>query len=118
MHKLLNACLMLAVLFSGYVLYSHEHATRGAEQRIAKIESEIADKREQIKLLNAEWASLTRADRLEELAQKNLNLEPIAAQQFVEPSDLRSRLPEKAITVTAPARQDAIADIIKEMQSQ
>ena len=118
MHKLLNACLVLAALFSGYVLYSHEHSTRSAEREIAKIKGGINDEREQMKLLNAEWASLTRADRLEQFATRDLKLVPLTAKQFVMPEELTGRLPERAVTVEAKPEKDAIADIIKEMQEQ
>lgn len=118
MHKLLNACLVLTVLISAYVLYSHEHATRTAERQIANINSEIVDEREQMKLLNAEWASLTRADRLEQLSDKELKLVPLSAKQFVATDDLASRVPVRAVAVSDGSPKDAIADIIKEMQKQ
>ncbi len=63
MYKFFNALLILTVLVSGFVLYSLEHATRGIEREIAATHRAIAAERETIKLLNAEWSSLTRPDR-------------------------------------------------------
>lgn len=116
MHKLINACLVMAVLVSAYVLYSHEHATRQAERAIAALKKDIASEREQAKLLGAEWASLTRADRLQKLASENLALEPMKASQFVEQSQLPARLPAQQAVSANGEPKDAIADIIKEMQ--
>jgi cell division protein FtsL len=116
MHKLINACLMLALLVSAYVLYSHEHATRDAERQIAGLKSGIADQREAIKVLGAEWASLTRPDRLQTLSQEHLKLRTPTALQFVRPDDLASRIPKDQPVLVRDGGKDAIADIIKEMQ--
>ena len=73
MHKFLNAILVLAVLVSGFVLYSLEHATRGTGARDRRVSSaRLREERESIKLLNAEWSSLTRPDRLQALANEHL----------------------------------------------
>ena len=116
MHKLINACLVMAALFSAYVLYSHEHATRQAERTIDELKSKIAAQREDTKLLGAEWASLTRADRLGMLAAQNLKLEPLRADQFVETGSIAARLPSREAVSATGEPKDAIADIIKEMQ--
>jgi cell division protein FtsL len=116
MHKLLNAVLMLGVLISAYVLYSHEHATRSAERDIARLKTGIADQREAIKVLGAEWASLTRPDRLQTLADQHLKLRTPTALQFVHAEDLPSRIPKDPPQLVREGGKDAIADIIKEMQ--
>ena len=116
MHKLINACLVMAALFSAYVLYSHEHATRQAERTTDELKSKIAAQREDTKLLGAEWASLTRADRLGMLAAQNLKLEPLKADQFVEIGSIAERLPPREAVSATGEPKDAIADIIKEMQ--
>lgn len=116
MHKLLNACLVMAVLVSAYVLYSHEHATRSAEREITKIKSEIAREREATKLLGAEWASLTRPDRLAKLAAESLGLQPVKASQFTEVGSISSRIPQTVEATAGGKPQDAIGDIIQEMQ--
>jgi cell division protein FtsL len=116
MHKLFNAVLMVALLVSAYVLYSHEHATRETERQIAKLKAGIADQREAIKVLGAEWGSLTRPDRLQTLAQKHLHLETPTAIQFAREGDLKQRVPVDPPQLVREGGKDAIADIIKEMQ--
>ncbi len=94
MLKIVNAFLVVAVLVSGYALYELEHATRGEERAIASNKRKIDESREAIKLLKAEWSSLTRPERIQKLASQHLQLEPTRAQQFVSMEDLRTKVPE------------------------
>jgi cell division protein FtsL len=116
MHKFFNACLMLAVLVSGFVLYSLEHSTRGYERQITKLKSGISEERESIKVLGAEWSSLTRPDRLQKLAQENLKLQTVTASQFVSEDELAERVPAEPIIMLEEKGKDVIGDILKEMQ--
>lgn len=116
MHKLLNAFLVLAVLGSGFMLYSLEHATRGTERDIARLEARIADEHEQIKLLSAEWSSLTRPDRLQALAAEHLKLETIAATQIVRPEDFAAKVPAEPPVKLEVDGKDPIGDILEKMR--
>jgi cell division protein FtsL len=116
MHKLFNACLVLAVLVSAFLLYSLEHSTRGYERQIAKLKSGISEERESIKVLGAEWSSLTRPDRLQKLAQENLKLQTVTASQFVSESELAEKVPAEPIIMLEEKGKDVIGDILKEMQ--
>lgn len=116
MHKFLNAALVLTVLISGFLLYTLEHSTRGHERQIAKIESRIADAREEIKMLRAEWSSLTRPDRLERLAKEHLKLQPLEAQQIAAPEELASKVPPEPIIHLEAQDADPIGDILNKMQ--
>ncbi len=116
MHKFVNACLVLAVLVSGFFLYSLEHSTRGYERQIAKLRSGISEERESIKVLGAEWSSLTRPDRLQKLAQENLKLQTVTASQFVSEDELAERVPAEPIIMLEEKGKDVIGDILKEMQ--
>ena len=99
MHKFFNACLMLVVLVSGFILYSLEHSTRGLERNIAKLQRGISEERESIKVLGAEWSSLMRPDRLQKLAQENLKLQTVTASQFVNEGELAERVPAEPIVM-------------------
>mgnify|MGYP003498107088 FL=1 len=116
MHKFFNACLMLVVLVSGFILYSLEHSTRGLERNIAKLERGISEERESIKVLGAEWSSLTRPDRLQKLAQENLKLQTVTASQFISEGELVERVPAEPIVMLEEKGKDVIGDILKEMQ--
>ena len=116
MHKFFNACLVLAVLVSAFFLYSLEHSMRGYEREIAKLKSGISEERESIKVLGAEWSSLTRPDRLQKLAQENLKLQTVTASQFVSESELAEKVPAEPIIMLEEKGKDVIGDILKEMQ--
>ena len=116
MHKFFNACLMLAVLVSGFrSLFAR---TFDARLRTAdrKLKSGISEERETIKVLGAEWSSLTRPDRLQKLAQENLKLQTVTASQFVSEDELAERVPAEPIIMLEEKGKDVIGDILKEMQ--
>ncbi len=116
MLRFFNAILVLAVLGSAFVLYNLEHATRGTERQIARSERAIAAERESIKLLNAEWSSLTRPERLQRLAEKHLEIKPIAAMQMVTEAELAERVPAYPPVRIDPTSADPIGDILKKME--
>ena len=116
MHKLFNAILVVAVLVSGFMLYSLEHATRRLERDIARLEQQISSSNEGIKLLGAEWSSLTRPGRLQRLAAEHLKLQTIRAQQIVKLDELGQKVPPEPIVKLEAHDQDPIGDILEKMQ--
>lgn len=115
MLRIANFTLVLATLGTAYVLYSHEHATRGSERELARQKAAIVDTAEAIKLLKAEWSSLTRPERIQFLAQSQLGMQSIAPDQFVTEAELSARLDALTTTsTTAPA--NPIEDVLKKMQ--
>jgi cell division protein FtsL len=113
MHKLFNAILVVSVLVAGFLLYSLEHATRGLERDIASIEKKIATSQEGIKLLRAEWSSLTRPDRLQRLASEHLKLQTLQAQQMVKADEIGQKVPPEPIVKLEAHDQDPIGDILE-----
>lgn len=116
MHKFLNAILVLTVLISGFFLYSLEHQTRELERQIAKRDRGIDEERDNVKFLNAEWSSLTRPDRLKQLAQQHLGLKTLEARQIVKPEELAARVPAEPIIKLEADGSDPIGAIINKMQ--
>jgi cell division protein FtsL len=116
MHKFINALMVIVVLVSGFMLYTLEHATRGTERSIAKLEGGIVSEREQIKFLHAEWSSLVRPDRLQKLAAEHLILETIKSTQIVPESELAARVPAEQQIKLEAAGSDPIGDILEKMQ--
>ncbi len=88
MIKIVNVLLVVAVLFAAANLYRLEHDTRRLEREIVSIERDIAQRKEDHKLLRAEWASLTRPERIQKLAQDQLGLQTLTAEQIVEAREL------------------------------
>jgi hypothetical protein len=115
MFKIANFSLVLVTLATASVLYSLEHNTRGYERDISRAKALMVDQSEAIKLLNAEWSSLTRPERLQQLVEKNLGYKTVEADQFVTTSELPARLDALAKTAS-PNGGGSIDDILKKMQ--
>ena len=116
MFKLTNAALVICVLVSAFFLYSLEHATRGFERNIAKTEKQIIDEREKIKLLNAEWTSLTRPERIQHLAEEQLHLKNLQAQQFVPLAEIGAKVPQTPPIKLEAQNADPIGNMLEKLQ--
>ena len=101
---------------SGFLLYSLEHTTRGLEREIATIQLRISGTKEEIKLLNAEWSSLIRPDRLQRLVEVHLKLQTLKAQQIVKLGELGQKVPPEPIIKLEAQDHDPIGDILQKMQ--
>lgn len=85
-------CALLAA-GSGLYLYQAKHRVKVIDRQIIAAIRQIDQARERTTILRAEWALLNEPDRLNELATRFLNLQPLAPTQFVAMADLDSRLP-------------------------
>lgn len=83
---------LFLVIAVGYAMFQVKYEVMQQEETLARLSKEIADSREQIRVIDAEWSYLTRPDRLKRLATRYLNLAPIAAAQIAE----LSTVPERA----------------------
>lgn len=116
MHKFLNFLLVVTVLVSGFILYSLEHATRGLEREISRSKRGIAEETETMRLLSAEWSSLTRPDRIRALAEQHLGLSTLQARQIVHIGELASKVPAEPVIKLEAEGSDPIGAIIDKMQ--
>jgi cell division protein FtsL len=116
MLKIVNGVLVIMALVAGSLLYALEHKTRGLEREIAATKRAIADTDEDIKLLGAEWSSLTRPERIQKLATRNLQLAPAQADQYVSLNDLQARIEEIRARIKPDKEQDVIGDLLQKMQ--
>ena len=118
MHKFLNFVMVVTLLVSGFILYSLEHTTRGLEREASKYQRGIAEETENMRLLNAEWSSLTRPDRLRALAERFLGLSTLKAQQIVKLDELSAHVPAEPVMNLQAEGSDPIGKIIDEMKQQ
>lgn len=116
MFKFINAVLVITVLVAAFFLYSLEHTTRGLERQIAKNQRIIVEEREKIKLLNAEWASLTRPDRIQKMAEEQLKFKTLTASQFVPLADVGAKVPATPQVKLEAQNADPIGAILEKMQ--
>jgi len=82
-------CVVVAV---GYAMFQVKYEVMQQEQTLAGINKQIADDRDQIRVLNAEWSYLTRPARIEELSARFFHLGNVSAAQIL-PLDA---VPERA----------------------
>jgi len=68
---------VLLVTLSGYAMFLVKSEVGRLDQRLATVNRRIADDRQQMRILNVEWATLTQPQRLDALSGHVLKLEPI-----------------------------------------
>jgi len=69
----------IAVIAVGYAMFEVKMEVVQQEETLNRLNRQIAEGREAIRVLNAEWSFLTRPSRLDQLAGKYLGLAPLKA---------------------------------------
>ena len=94
---------LMLVIIVGYAMFQVKYEVMQQEDTLASLYKEIADDRDQIRVLDAEWSYLTRPERLKRLAGRYLDLAPFGAAQIVDLSALPERpgAPAALVTVTS-----------------
>jgi hypothetical protein len=98
----------MLVLAAAYVYRIKFDATLQAE-RLAKLRGEMRHERDDIAALRAEWGRLDDPARVEMLANRYLQLKPVAPTQF----DALDHLPERPSPDVAAESKDPIANVIE-----
>jgi cell division protein FtsL len=91
MVRILNLLAVMALIGSAIYAYSIKYETIYHAERIVKLKHEIKAEQDQIGMLRAEWAHLTRPERIQALADKLLDLQPVALTQIVGADALPSK---------------------------
>lgn len=94
----------LLVGASGYAMFQVKYEVIQLEDQLGRVTHHIADDREQIRVLKAEWSFLNQPSRLDQLARRYLHLGPIATAQIGRLDTLprRSDAPSAAVAAAAP----------------
>ena len=101
MWRLLHVLAIGALIASAVYVYGLKYQTIFASEQIVKTQHLIAKEKDAIARLRAEYAHLTRPDRLQTLADKQLEMQPLALNQIVKADDL----PEPAAKVDSIGRK-------------
>jgi len=72
---------MIAVIAVGYAMFEVKMEVVQQEETLNHLNRQIAEGREQIRVLHAEWSFLTGPTRLDQLANRYLSLAPLKAAQ-------------------------------------
>ena len=110
-----NIVLVIVALTLGFVLYSLEHRIGAGEHKIARLKHEVAEERESIRLLQAEWSHLSRPSRIERLAREHAGMEPLSPGQVMSRAEL-GRLPDRPAPNPAESPDDPLADLLQVLQ--
>ncbi|MSP48909.1 MAG: hypothetical protein EXQ95_06235 [Alphaproteobacteria bacterium] len=73
---------LIAAILISCGLYQLKYEVQAKEERLARLNRQIQLEQEAIHVLHAEWAFLNRPDRLADLANRHLELAPVAPAQF------------------------------------
>ena len=66
----------------GYGLYQLKHEVIALENELGRLNRQIVQEQQNIHVLKAEWSYVTQPGRLQLLAQRHLDLLPMAPKQF------------------------------------
>ena len=92
MWRLLHLAALGALIASAVYVYSLKYQTIFAAEEIVKIKHQINRETDAINMLRAEYAHVVRPDRVQALADRLIETQPLALNQIVKPEDI----PEKA----------------------
>lgn len=123
MRGVLYAISALIVMGLAYWSYSENYKTRDKLRESAGLSREIGNAREELSVLEAEWAYLNRPERLRDLAELNferLQLLPIAPEQFGTVGEVHSPLPDFDLSeiigaIDVQGSLDAVDEELKEL---
>lgn len=110
MTRYINALLVFLMVLSAAAVYDMKYEAELAAENINKKTAEIAQTREDISLLKAEWALLTRPARMQDLLTRHqdiLNLVPMTSDHIGTLADI----PEKPVM---PAPVDEIGKAVEQ----
>jgi cell division protein FtsL len=94
MTRFLNLILITALVAAAIGVYSIKYEATLQAEKVAKLQRAIETERVAIAALKAEWANLARPERLEDLARKHLDLQPMRIDQIVKAQELPEKAPE------------------------
>jgi cell division protein FtsL len=96
MRKNTLATLIIFILPLALGLFYVKHIVQNLEEDLSSLEYKIKSDKEEIHVLKAEWAYLSRPERVKVLASRYLDLQPTSSEQIAEIN-------------TIPLRTDALA---------
>lgn len=75
---------VIFTLIAGLSVFYVKHIVENLEDELAQLESSINADNDEVHVLRAEWAYLSRPERVQKLAGQYLNLEPASGAQIAD----------------------------------
>ena len=104
--RILNILVIAALILAASVVYKIKFDSTLQAERVAKLRNQLRHERDAVASLRAEWARLQTPARVQGLAERHLNLQPMQTSQFDTFDNLPPRPPE------VPPQDDPIASMI------
>ena len=108
MMRLLNICVIVALVLAAADVYKIKFESTRQAQRVAKLRTEIRREHDVIAALRAEWAKLDSPARIQDLTRRHLQLKPVEPRQ----SDRLDSLPERPPDLVPVDEPDPIGTVI------
>jgi hypothetical protein len=99
MTRIAGVLFFLTAVSAALFLFHIKQEVRELEEELGIAHSGILRHQEAIQVLRAEWSYLNRPARIAELVERHLEMQPLAARQFVGFDEI----PYRAAEATAPA---------------
>lgn len=104
-----NLILLAAMLVVAVVTYGLKRQAEGAADEVARLEREIADERDNLAILRAEWSMLTQPGRLQAVVDQyaeHFRLQPFSPDQIATLGEIPLR---------PLGREDGVGDLLAKM---
>jgi hypothetical protein len=108
MMRLLNICVIVALVLAAADVYKIKFESTRQAQRVAKLRMEIRREHDAIAALRAEWAKLDGPGRIQELTERHLPLRPLEGRQI----DRLDNLPQRPPDLVPAEAPDPIGTVI------
>lgn len=97
MIRLLNVAVILCLVAAAISAYSIKYEATAQAEKVTKLQRAITGEENTIARLRADWAELVRPDRIQGLARRHLDLEPMKITQVVKATDLPAKVDKDLI---------------------
>ena len=101
MWRIIHVCAIALLVGSAVYAYSIKYETIWYAEQVVKLKNKIQREHEDISVLRAEWAHLTRPERIQTLVDRHMETQVLSLSQIVRATDL----PDKAVKVDAIGRK-------------
>ena len=108
MIRLLNICVIAALVAAAAYVYKIKFESTRAAERLVQVRTEIRRENDVIAALRAEYSKLDNPARIQELAKRHLKLQAIEPRQF----DRLDRLPQRPPDLVPADSDDPIGFLI------
>ncbi len=111
MMRLINMAMVVVTLGVALHVYTLEMQSRAADKKLVKLKVAIAEERETIRRLRAEWSHLNTPARLEKLSTRHLEHAASTVSQVLREAEIDTKIPSLQ-TEAKQSGKDPIADML------